>query len=244
MDEPSRRNRCVTRTKLSRNANFQLQEVLRAMYWTFQCSRNEAWNVTATLCFASQVALVCVVFLCFACQGCAGLRILIVFCTSGLRWSAFSYCASHLRVARIHVVFCTSGLRWSAYSYCVLQLRVALVGVIFLCFALQSCAGQRILFVFCISGLRWSAYSYCVLHLRVALVCVFLLCFTFRVALVCVIFLCFAAQGCAGLHTLIVLCTSGLRGSAYSLLRFASKGCGNFFCVWQFWVALVCLVLM
>ena len=30
--------------------------------------------------------------LCFAIQGCAGLRILIVFCNSGLRLSACSYC--------------------------------------------------------------------------------------------------------------------------------------------------------
>ena len=54
------------------------------------------------LCFATQgcaglrslsvlqlrVALVCVVLLCLATQGCAGLRIFIVFCNSGLRWFA------------------------------------------------------------------------------------------------------------------------------------------------------------
>ena len=78
---------------------------------------------------------------------------------------------------RSYIVFCNSGLRWSAYSYCVLQLRVVLVCVVLLCFASQGCAGLRILLVFCNSGLRWSVYSYCVLHLRVALVCVFLLCF-------------------------------------------------------------------
>ena len=66
-----------------------------------------------------------------------------------------------------------------------------------LCFAIQGCAGLRILIVFCNSGLRWSAYSYCVLHLRVALVCVFLLCFVSR--------------GCAGPRILIVFCNSGLR---------------------------------
>ena len=80
----------------------------------------------------------------FAIQGCAGLRILIVFCNSGLRWSA--------------------------YSYCVLQLRLALVCVFLLCFVTQGCAALRILIVFCDSGLRCSAYSYCVLQFRFALV--------------------------------------------------------------------------
>ena len=75
---------------------------------------------------------------------------------------------------RSYIVFCNSGLRWSAYSYCVLQLRgcaglrslivfwhlrVALVCVFCLFFVIQGCAGLCILIVFCISGLRWSAYS-------------------------------------------------------------------------------------
>ena len=81
--------------------------------------------------------MVCVVLLCFVIQGCASLR--------------------------IPIVFCNSGLRWSAYSDCVLQFRVAVVCVVLLCFAIQGCAGLRILIVLCKSGLRWSAYSYCVL---------------------------------------------------------------------------------
>ena len=127
-----------------------------------------------------------------------------------------------------YIVFCNSGLRWSAYSYCVLQFRVALVCVfllcfaiqgcaglrVLLCFAIQGCAGLRILFVFCNSGLRWSAYSYCAFQLRVALVCVFLWCFAIQVALVCKFLLCFATQGWAGLRILIVFCNSGLRSSA------------------------------
>ena len=79
-----------------------------------------------------RVALVCALLLCFVTQGCAGLRILIVFCNS---W-----------------------LLWSAYSYCALQLRVALLCVFLLCFAIPGRAGLRILIVFCDSGLRWSAY--------------------------------------------------------------------------------------
>ena len=75
-----------------------------------------------------RVALVCVFLLCFAIQGCSGLRILIVFCNSGLRWSAC--------------------------SYGVLQFRVALVCVFLLCFAIQGCTGLHILIVFCNSGLR------------------------------------------------------------------------------------------
>ena len=97
-----------------------------------------------TIILQFRVALVCVFLLCFASQGCAGLRILIVFCNSGLRWSA--------------------------YSYCVLQLRLALVCVFLLCFVTQGCAALRILIVFCDSGLRCSAYSYCVLQFRFALV--------------------------------------------------------------------------
>ena len=78
-----------------------------------------------------RVAVICVVLLCFVIQGCAGLR--------------------------IPIVFCNSRLRWSAYSHCVLQVRVAVVCVVLLCFAIQGCAGLRILIVFCNSGLRWSA---------------------------------------------------------------------------------------
>ena len=40
LDEPSRRIRWVDRAKLWRNANFKLQELLRAVYRTFQCSAN------------------------------------------------------------------------------------------------------------------------------------------------------------------------------------------------------------
>ena len=40
LDEPSRRIRWVDRAKLWRNANFKLQEVLRAVYRTSQCSAN------------------------------------------------------------------------------------------------------------------------------------------------------------------------------------------------------------
>ena len=124
-----------------------------------------------------------VVLLCFATQGRACLRILIMYCSSGLPRSAYSYCA--------------------------LQLRVALVSVLLLCFALQGCDGLRHLIVFCISGLRWSAYSECVLHFRYAGECVL----HFRVALVCVFLLCFALQGCPGLPILIMFCNSGLHWS-------------------------------
>ena len=40
LDEPSRRIRWVDRAKLWRNANFKLQEWLRAVYRTLQCSAN------------------------------------------------------------------------------------------------------------------------------------------------------------------------------------------------------------
>ena len=40
LDEPSRRIRWVDSAKLWRNANFKLQELLRAVYRTFQCSAN------------------------------------------------------------------------------------------------------------------------------------------------------------------------------------------------------------
>ena len=73
--------------------------------------------------------------LCFVIQGCASLR-------AGLR---------------ILIVFCNSGLRWSAYSHCALQVRVVLVCVFLLCFVIHGCAGLRIRFVFCNSGLPWSA---------------------------------------------------------------------------------------
>ena len=46
-------------------------------------------------------------------------------------------------------MFCNSGVRWFVYSYCVLQFRVALVCVFLLCFAIQGCAGLRILNAFC-----------------------------------------------------------------------------------------------
>ena len=132
-----------------------------------------------------RVALVCVFLFCFATQGCAGLRILVVFGNSGLRWSAYSSCVLQSRV------------RWSAYSYRVLQLRVALVCVflycVLMCFAIQGCAGLRILIAFCNSRLRWSAYSY-VLQLRVAPVCVS----AYSI-------LCLATQGCAGLRSNYVI---------------------------------------
>ena len=40
LDEPSRRIRWVDRAKLWRNANFKLQELLRAVHRTLQCSAN------------------------------------------------------------------------------------------------------------------------------------------------------------------------------------------------------------
>ena len=138
-----------------------------------------------------------------------------MFCNSGLRWSAYSYCVLQFRVAlvcvfllclatqgcaglRILIAICNSGLRWSAYSYCLLQFRVALVCVFLLCFAIQGCAGRlRIRIAICNSGLRWSTYYYCVSQFRVALVCVFLSCF--------------AIQGRAGLRVLIVFCNSWLK---------------------------------
>ena len=142
----------------------------------FNAHEMKLWMSQLHCVLQLRVALVCVFLLCFAIQGCAGLRILIVFCTSGLRWSAYSYCALEFRLAlvcvfllcfatqgcaglRILIVFSDSGLRWSAYSYCVLQFRVALVCVFLLCFAPQGCAGLRILIVFWNSGLQSSAYS-------------------------------------------------------------------------------------
>ena len=137
----------------------------------------------------------------FAIQGCAGLRILIVFCNSGLRWRAYFYFVLQFRVAQVCVsllcfaiqgcagvhiliLFCNLGLQRSAEPYCVLRFRVV-VCVFFLCFAIQGCAGVCIFVVFCTSGC-----FYCVLQFRVALVCVFLLCFT--------------TQGCYGLPSLIL----------------------------------------
>ena len=73
LDEPSRRIRCVDRAKLWRNANFKFQELLRALYWTFQCSADGIMNVAITLCFESHRclrALYCVV-LCSAEYCCA-----------------------------------------------------------------------------------------------------------------------------------------------------------------------------
>ena len=140
----------------------------------FNAHEMELWMSQLHCVLESRVALVCVFLLCFVTHDCAGLRILIVFCISGLRWSVFSYCVLQLRIAlvcvlllsfatqgcaglRVLIVFCNSGLRWSAYSYCVLQFRVPLVCVVLLCFALQGCAGLRVLIVFCNSGLRWFA---------------------------------------------------------------------------------------
>ena len=51
------------------------------MYWRFQCLPNGNMNVTVTLFSATQdcaAPLLCVIFLCFATQGCAALRSLIV----------------------------------------------------------------------------------------------------------------------------------------------------------------------
>ena len=107
--------------------------MLRALSWTFQGLCNGALSVAVTLCFPIQGCAGLVFLLCFAIQGCAALRLLIVFCNSGLRWSV--------------------------YSYCVLHFRVALVCVFVLCFAIQGCAGLRSLIVFCNSGLRWSAIN-------------------------------------------------------------------------------------
>ena len=151
----------------------------------FNANEMELWMSQLHCVLESRVALVCVFLLCFVTHDCAGLRILIAFCISGLRWSAFSYCVLQLRIALVCV-----------YCYCLLQLRVALVCVFLLCFAIQGSAGLRSLIVLCTSGLRWSACSYCVLQLRVALVCVVLLCF--------------ATQGCAGLRVRIVFCNSGV----------------------------------
>ena len=131
-----------------------------------------------------RVALVCVLLLCFATQGCAGLRHLIMFCTSGLRWFASSYCVLHLRVVLVCV-----------FLSCI-AVQSLLVCVFFLCIAVQGCPGLRILMVFCISGLCWSAYAYYVLQFRVALVCVFLSCS--------------AILGCTGLSSthVVVLCST------------------------------------
>ena len=151
-------------------------QVLRALYCTFQCSRNEAFNVAVTSCFGSHscaglrilfcalqfrvAAMVCVICLRFASQGCAGLRIISVLqFRVALVW-VFLWCFASQGCSglRIPIALCNSGLRWSPYSH-------------FL-FAIQGCAGLRFLFVLCISGLRWSAFSYCVLQVWVALVCV------------------------------------------------------------------------
>ena len=40
----------------------------------------------------SRVALVCVFLLCFVTHDCAGLRVRIVFCNSGVWWFAYSNC--------------------------------------------------------------------------------------------------------------------------------------------------------
>ena len=67
-----------------------------------------------------------------------------------------------IRIPSMRVL--SMGLRWSAYSDRALQVRVALVCVFLLCFAIQGCAGLRILIASCNSGLRLSAYVFCVLQ--------------------------------------------------------------------------------
>ena len=64
LDEPFRRIRWLDRPNLKRNVNFEFQELLRSLYWKFQCSANGIMNVAVTLCFAtprSLRALYCVV---------------------------------------------------------------------------------------------------------------------------------------------------------------------------------------
>ena len=61
VDEPSRGIRCVDRAKLWRKAKFKFQELLRALYWTVQCSENRIMNVAATLSPRCLRALYCVV---------------------------------------------------------------------------------------------------------------------------------------------------------------------------------------
>ena len=80
------------------------------------------------------------VTLCFVTQGCAGLRILVVFCDSGLRWFACSFCVLQFRVALVCVFFLCFAPRLRINSFCV--------------FCIQRCAGLRILIVFWDSGLR------------------------------------------------------------------------------------------
>ena len=142
------------------------------------CISGLRWSAYSFCALQLRVALVCVVFLCFATQGCAGLRILFVLCNSGLRWPVFSFCVAVQGCDGLRHLFpfCISGLRWSTYSFCglqltgwcwsafsfcVLQLRVTLVCVFFLCAATQGHAGLRSFFACCKSGLRWSAYSHC-----------------------------------------------------------------------------------
>ncbi len=128
--EPSRRIGCVGRAKVWQNANFQLQELLRALYWTFQCSAaHGTMNVAGTLCFASWLGALywtfqclriliararkklalkklglsanCVFCLCFAIQGRPGVRILPLFCKSISRWSAYSDWVLQLTVTMV-----------------------------------------------------------------------------------------------------------------------------------------------
>ena len=126
------------------------------------CISGLRWSAYSYCALQLRVALVCVFLLCFATQGCAGLRILILLCISGLPWSAYSYCVLQLRVALVCVIlivrFEISGLPWSAYSYCVLQLTGWCWSAYSFCvLLLQACAGLRHLIVFCNSELRWFA---------------------------------------------------------------------------------------
>ena len=75
VDGPSRRIRCVDRAKLWRNAKFKapgiapriLPDVVSMLTkWSLECR--------SYIVFCNRVALVCVFFLCFATQGCAGPR--------------------------------------------------------------------------------------------------------------------------------------------------------------------------
>ena len=158
------RNCSETQILSSRNCFRIVLDVSMLTKWSFECGSyivfcNSGWSAYSYCVLQFRVALVSVVLLCFAIQGCAGLCILFAFCKSGLRSSAYSHCVFAIQgcaILRILTVLCNSGLRLSAYSHCVLQFRVALVCVCLLCFAIQGCAGLRILIVFCNSGLRWS----------------------------------------------------------------------------------------
>ena len=76
--------------------------------------------------------MVCVILLCFALQGCHGLRHLFVFCISGLRWSAFLIL--QFWVALVCVALCRS----SALYYGVVFVVQSRTGVDFV---VQSSTG-------------------------------------------------------------------------------------------------------